>query len=309
MFWYKIIVLLSCIVYVHSNIALITGHIQPSGIINARKGTFSVFIEIEVLENYPMDPEFIVAMFFSESGFIGSTAWKSLSSSVTVNGRKYPNRIYGYDTPSGSIAGYMTLQPFTKGRAISIEINNLRYVNINPTENEIFVVLATSEQDPIVQKRVLLPFHSNSYVAFDPYINQLTTRFISSFGFQKSAYLVFKYPTCVHIPADLVCSSITWLLPSRWRSLDFTCSFEDNAVIIRDVNAHLSEAKAMVIKFTLDLEGNHTCKGSDYVNVFIKENNGDRITEKGVLEMGIYSLGSKDSIGLILLIMLILMMI
>lgn len=308
---YRIFALLCLVFCAYCNLAITTGRIEPSGIIKGSKASFSVFMEIEILESYPLESEFLVAIFFAQTGFVRSTAWKRLSSLVTVNNQSYTNAIYGYDLPSGTVAGYMTLRPFAKHLRLSLQIYNLYYVDKQPAENEIFVVLATEDQDIIVQSRLVLPFHSYSYSAFGANEKTLTTRFGSALGFLSSGYLVFRFPRCVKVAtnADSSCSLVKWISPGAAHTRRFVCSLSDSEMIVKNLEMTYKESKEIVLKFSMSFEGEQTCRGKDYVSVAVKEHNGNRVTENAVLEMGIYSLGIKMNAGGMLLILIIILII
>ncbi len=141
----------------------------------------------------------IVRIQFPGTGYVGSTEFKALSGKATINGVDDATPVKGNDQDIASVVGFLKLVPFTKGTVLKIQVNNLNYLGSDYKNMLLYVHLLTSQQEKIVERRLPLPFHSDSLLASNSDKTIVTLRFASATGYQKSGtsfFLAYKRLVC-----------------------------------------------------------------------------------------------------------------
>ena len=192
------------------------------------------------MENYAIDKSFLTYLIFHNTGYYGSTIEFNCTSTINVIDESetltYINMIIARDNNDDSVAVFPQAIMFKEKTTINVNLENLYYVKNNAKDTTVYVVFYSIneegyQEDRIMQKRIQIPLHPFYFVSFDVNNTEMTTRFTSSFRYQKNAYIQFQYPECIIMPDQVKfksCNLITWLtLENGFENIPY-CSVEDN---------------------------------------------------------------------------------
>ena len=100
---------------------------------------------------------------------------------------------------------------------------------------------------------------------------------------KKIAYIELEYPSCMTLPeADpTTCTQLDWLNGGKRFGSDYRCSSKSNVLKIDNLNGNYPDNQFIQMKFYVELNSEHNCGKSDYVNMAMKEDIGGRTLETG----------------------------
>ena len=273
------IVLLGMIEFSYTDVISSVGYITPTGGIMKATQSFEVGILIEVLEQIESISSFKAYLLFDFNNLFGSTKTiqvTSLVTEVTNDTKTYSGYLFAQDDsdPEGtSVMVYNRDFPLVKGYKLLIRFLGLLPPNSPDVKNMAIYLLLDSKSKAFIQQRILLPFHPCSFVAANTEKTSVTTRFISSLGYQKNGFIYFIYPKCMNIPEvtpNTYCNSLSWLKIEKGIPNTALCYSKDNLLIITNLNKD-QEISKDVMRFKIDLNQAHSCIALNYTSVEIAD--------------------------------------
>ena len=272
------LMLVEFIKFCYADLVSVIGVLTPvTGGIDLSDQSYGISFEINILETYELEPEFYTFIFFPYNDMFGFTDERTITSKVIeTRSASYPYsdviKATDYtDSTLSSVAYYGHPFYFIQDYKLYIEFNGFKIPTpCDSKKMEIYIGFANNEE-VFLQVRVLLPFHPHSFVS-DYSENNITTRFTSSFGFQKNAFITFQYPDCMFMPEStffVQCTSLPWLKVEKGIESTYMCELENNTLTISNLNKDYWSSK-YPIKFNITLADKHKCKKTDYTYVNVK---------------------------------------
>lgn len=289
------IILIAVLQVVYCDLAIFQGSLSPTGGIGMKERKYKLYYEIDILDDYPLESEFRPQLYLNYGGIYtnGDVTHDAKVIITKADGStqdKGVGKIRGTDGGDVSYIQFLFKLGFEKGMKISVTINDFIFTG-NGEEKDLvinagFIKEANDKAYFIQYNRNKLPFHPYSFLASSKNKKNLTTRFTSSLGHHESAYILFKYPSCVTFNTQSVsasCNSITWLVFESGLEDSMVCSFNNNELQITNIGRSYPATKSQTIRFLIKLDTAHTCTGSEHTDVEIREKIGNRMLENAAL--------------------------
>jgi len=268
-----------------TNIVEIHAMAWPTAASNTQIRTFSFLINIQILENLiKIAPIFYTLLIFSEDGFIGDYDMKKLNTEITYNGTSIDGYALGYDEIDGSTVTLNKRFPFSQSN-ITIQISNMHFVETNYKIINMFVLLLASENDIIVMKRVKMPFHFDSGIWSDVNKTTVSLSFLSSIGYQSSAFIQLQFPSCMPLDDSKEFKSCglmqNFSLTTGYYSRPI-CNIENNTLTIHNLNGSYPTTNQTVLIVHITFPSYHSCDNFDYTYLTVKESLKGKLLENVV---------------------------
>eukprot|EP00826_Nyctotherus_ovalis_P060329 TRINITY_DN844_c0_g2_i3.p1 TRINITY_DN844_c0_g2~~TRINITY_DN844_c0_g2_i3.p1 ORF type:complete len:325 (-),score=54.05 TRINITY_DN844_c0_g2_i3:85-1059(-) len=274
---------------------------RPTAASNTGVRTFSLLTNIHILKNYTaLAPVFYTLLIFSENGFIGDEEMQQMKTEIKLNGSSVGGYALGYDEEDGSTITLNKVFPF-KPSNISIKVDNLHIVDTDYKNLYLAVLLLNSETDVILMKRVRIPFYFESGIWSNEDKTAVSLRFVTSFGYQPSAFMEFLIPSCIQLKdteEPTPCDSID----NFSLSIDFhcnpTCIIKSNTITIHNINGTYPATNNSVVQVDISLPYPHHCDDHDYaystLRESLRENALERVVYAGINEGPVASAKAKE---------------
>lgn len=259
--------------------------VWPTAASNTGLRTFSFATNIHILEDYTaFCPKFYTLLVFSANGFIGNYDMQKLETKIKYNDTLIDGYALGYDEVDGSTITLNKAIDFTPGK-LNIQVSNLHIVETNYKQFYLAVLLLNSASDVILMKRVKVPFYFESGIWSDTNKSTVSLRFVSSIGYQSSAYMEFKIPSCVQLNDTgefMTCDSIENFSLSTGFPSQPICKIENNKIIVHHINGTYPITNNTAITIDIALPSSHHCGNDDYAYSVVKESLKGNLLERVV---------------------------